>query len=296
MKIFVTGGTGFIGRHVIKELLKNQNEVLLLSRNLDNHSDYSIKGNLNSIEKWIGKVRKFKPDVVIHMAWEGIPDFGITNSNYNKQLSVNLFKCFSDFSLKKVITLGTCWEYEGVKRKVKENNQINPVTPFAVSKNDIKLAGEKIFGKTKIQFIWIRPFFIYGPGQRSESLIPYVYNQIVSDKTVTMKDPYGENDYLYVEDFAKAISLIVSKEKKSSIYNLGSGKLTSNKKIVTTIAKYLHKNYILEKPDKKRSPELNVFWADISKMKKELQWIPQTTIEKGIKKTINSLNKSEYKI
>jgi nucleoside-diphosphate-sugar epimerase len=90
--------------------------------------------------------------------------------------------------------------------------------------------------------------------------------------------------------------LIVSKEKKSSIYNLGSGKLTSNKKIVTTIAKYLHKNYILEKPDKKRSPELNVFWADISKMKKELQWIPQTTIEKGIKKTINSLNKSEYKI
>jgi nucleoside-diphosphate-sugar epimerase len=291
MKIFVTGGTGFIGRHVVKELIKNQHEVLLLSRNSDKQSAYFIRGNLNSIEKWIGKVHKFKPDVVIHMAWEGIPDFGTSNSSYNKQLSINLFKHLSDLNLKKIIGFGTCWEYEGIKGKVKENAPLNAVSPFAASKNEIRIAGEKIFGGSKISFIWIRPFFIYGPGQRSESLMPYSCNQITYNRKVAMEDPYGENDYLYVEDFAKAISLIVSKEEKSSIYNLGSGKLISNKKILTIIAKYLHKKPILEKFDKKRSSELNVFWADISKMKKEFQWIPKTSIKKGIKKTINSLNK-----
>ena len=122
MKIFVTGGTGFIGRYVVGELIKDGHEVLLLSRDKNKQPAPCIKGNLNNIGKWVDKVRRFKPDVVIHMAWEGIPDFGSSNSNYNKQLSVNLFKHLSELNLKKIISFGTCWEYEGIKGKVKENN------------------------------------------------------------------------------------------------------------------------------------------------------------------------------
>ena len=78
MKIFITGGSGFIGSHLVPKLLTRKHKLLLLSRKRSGRvgkSPSSIKGDLKNINGWKNKLKKFRPDAVIHLAWEGLENY-----------------------------------------------------------------------------------------------------------------------------------------------------------------------------------------------------------------------------
>ena len=87
MRIFVTGGTGFNGKYVVRRLDDGTNNILLLTRNANNLASSKnisvLTGNLASINTWKDTLRKFKPQAAVHLAWEGIPNYGIQNSIKN---------------------------------------------------------------------------------------------------------------------------------------------------------------------------------------------------------------------
>lgn len=292
MRIFITGGTGFIGRQVVSMLTARGHKLLLLSRksiktNPNSTKNISLlKGDLKHISTLYSKIKKFKPDIIIHLAWEGIPDYGWDMSIKNIFYSLNLIILARKINVKKILITGSCWEYGDLIGRIKEDNfQTTPhfsVAPFVFAKRAIRVIGGKIAEDGKMQFLWARLFFVYGPGQKTTSLIPYLISCFKKDIIPKIKNKAGGNDFVYVDDVACAlVTLLKESEKQNTVYNIGSGKITSIAKIVNLVAMGYGRGNAMKEPKRPVG-----FWAGISKAKKEIKWSPQISILGGIKKTV----------
>ena len=215
MKVFITGGTGFIGKHLVKTLKARGHELFLLEK------------DLADINSWINEVKDFSPDATIHLAWQGIPDYGPETSAKNLKYGLNLIEELSKIDCKWILSAGSCWEYGGKSGKISEDAQINPINDFTKAKNDLHIQGKEIAEKNNMQFVWTRFFYVYGPGQKETSLIPYLIKSIKENKTPEIKNPNAKNDFIYVEDLAEALADLTEKKVKTNVYNIGSGQLTA---------------------------------------------------------------------
>lgn len=294
MKIFITGGTGFIGRYVVSELKKQGHDLLVLSRGSNNTEGIAfIKGDLSNIDRWIKKIRLFGPEAAIHLAWEGIPDFSAVMSKRNLDMSLNLIEVLGDVGCKKIVIIGTCFEYGNATGKLSERLLIEPINAFTASKLSLRMMGNYIAKGKGMEFVWVRPFYIYGGGQREASLIPYILHCAREGVIPTLKTPLAQNDFIYVQDVAMGIILALKKGKDGQIYNLGSGKLVSLKKITHIIYSELAKKKQVDDLAKLfRGRFAGGFYADIVKAKKDLKWRPVVSLEEGIYKTINYQNEN----
>lgn len=275
MKIFVTGGTGFVGRPITARLKRQKHQLLILSRTVSG-SDY-LKGDLANIDQWRKELEKFRPDLIVHLAWEGITNYhSAENSLRNLTYSVNFLKTAAEIGCRSFLGVGSCQEYSRKEGKLNEALEPVPIDPFAFAKNALRFWGEKIAKEKEMQFIWIRLFYAYGPGQKANSLIPYLIRCIKEKQEPVIKNPLGGNDFIYINDAADLIALIIKKSKgRDGVYNVGSGKLTAVCEIM---------NQVYGKKDKYPKPK--GYWADISKVQKEFGWRPKIDIETGVKKTL----------
>ena len=296
MRVFLTGATGFIGRYVLKHLGKEDYNILLLTRASKENFSSIIKskkvdivsGNLSDINKWKDKLIQFKPDTTIHMAWEGIPDYGVKTSIKNLKYGLNLFEELADLGCKKIICTGSCWEYGQNQGEISEDLPVKSSNAFTAAKNALHLFGREIAKENNMQFIWTRLFYVYGSGQRENSLIPHIIKCVKEGKELKIKTPSARNDFIYAEDVSKAIVAILKKCNQGTVYNIGSGYSTSIQDIIKIAYSKLNFQY---KPKDNIFNTKNVysddFWADISKIKKETGWEPKIDIENGIKKIIS---------
>ena len=133
MKVFITGATGFLGKHVLDLCVKKNFQVLILSRKRkSNKNSKNIKwvySDLSNLKIITNKLKSFKPDIFIHLAWENIPDFSSAKSLKNLYNSVKLFECvINNNSIKKIICAGSCFEYSNRKAKCKESDIVKPTS------------------------------------------------------------------------------------------------------------------------------------------------------------------------
>jgi len=290
VKIFVTGGTGFIGKFLVSRLNNEKNKILILTRNpinLERSKNASfVEGDLSNMDKWIDRLRKFKPDTTVHLAWEGIPDYSCQNSIKNLKYSLDLIQLLAKIGCRTILVTGTLWEYGSQKGKLSEEMQVNPFNVFTAAKNALNLLGSEIAKEYKMNFIWARLFYVYGPGLKRDSLISYLIRCAKEDIKPGIRNPNAQNDFIYVEDVADAICQILLKCKKSEVFNIGSGKLTSVQYIIEKIFQYLGRKKDYEVSSKQQLDLLPSSYADISKIKKEIGWKPKVNIDEGIQKIL----------
>ena len=301
MRVFLTGATGFIGRYVLKLLEKEDYNILLLTRaSKENFSSIMkskkvdiVSGNLSNINKWKNTLIQFKPGAAIHLAWEGIPDYGVKTSIKNLKYGLNLFELLAEIGCKKIICTGSCWEYGQNQGKISEDLPAKSSNAFTTAKNALHLLGREIAKENNIQFIWTRLFYVYGPGQRENSLIPYIIKCVEEGKELKIKTPFARNDFVYVEDVAKAIVAILEKCTQSTVYNVGSGYSSNIQDIINIIYNELNFKH-KSKDDLSNSEKIcsDNFWAYISKIKKDMSWEPKISIHEGIKNMIFSYDKN----
>jgi len=257
MRIFITGGTGFIGKYVVEELKRGNHELFLLQK------------DLKDIDGWKKDVIDFKPDAAIHLAWEGIPDYdGFEASYKNLKYGLDLIRVLSEARCRTVLMAGSCWELHP-----------QPFNTFSSAKTALHWLGRKFAQEQGMDFIWTRFFFVYGPGQREGSLIPYLLNCLKENKKPDLKNPNQRNDFIYAGDIARAIALIL-KNPRSAAYDIGSGKLTS----AGEVAKMIFPDYEI---DKSKGETNSNPCADILDVKEDTGWVPETSLEEGVKKMLN---------
>lgn len=290
MNIFLTGGSGFIGKFVVRKLDNGANKLLLLTKNPKNliysENVTILEGDLADIDRWENTLKNFKPQATIHLAWEGIPDYGIEQSIKNLNYGLDLIKLLAKIGCHTILITGSLWEYGTQTGKLSEDACTKPFNAFTAAKNSLYLLGNELAKENNMLFLWTRLFNVYGPGQKTTSLIPTIIDCAKNNKTMGVRNPKAKNDFIYVEDVAEAISDILLKCKKNEIFNIGHGKLVSVQSIIDKISNFFGTKQQYEVVAQKQIDALSYFYADISKIKKEIGWKPKTSINIGIKKTI----------
>ena len=288
MKILVSGATGFLGSNITKKLKLNHKVMILTRKKKSNQKNViQVQCDLNIKESYIKKIKNFQPELFLHLAWEGIPNFNISNCNKNIRISKNIIgEVIKIKACKKIIVSGSCLEYDSLVKRAKENSKLNYKNNFSKAKIKLYKWINKKIDKTNISFSWVRIFYVYGNGQRAGSLIPTLLKNLKENKKIDVKYPNNNCDFIHIDDVVRFFMLIITKKFKSGIYNLGTGKNTKLIKICKLILKKKFKElYILPKNNIK--PKSN-FWADMSKTRKMFNYKTNILIEKGIKDLIKN--------
>ncbi len=295
MRIFITGGTGFNGKFVVRKLDNGKNKLLLLSRNpkslTRSKNIFSLRGDLSQISTWKDDLRNFKPQAAIHLAWEGIPDYGTQNSIKNLNYGLGLIELLGKVGCQTILVTGSILEYGNQTGKLGEDFCTKPFNALTAAKNSLHYLGREIANEYKINFIWVRLSSVYGHGRQETSLIPYLIKSVQTNKKIEIRNPGARNDFIYVEDAAEAISQLIIKCKKSEVFNIGSGKLISVKDIINKISKIfkVKKEYSVTR--QKQIDSFSSAYANISRIKNEIGWQPKIDLEEGLKKTIGDSRK-----
>ena len=146
---------------------------------------------------------------------------------------------------------------------------------------------KKIGKKFNISFTILRLYQVYGPNQTNNRLIPIVINSCLKDKKFSCTSGKQIRDFLYVDDLIKLIIKIIKKKPRNKIYNVGAGNKLKVKKVIELINKMTGSGEPLFGKIKMRKDEMNNNFPDISKIKKEYNWKPNTNIRSGIRNTIS---------
>jgi nucleoside-diphosphate-sugar epimerase len=275
MKILLTGANGFIGHNYLDKTTKKS--IHTISRRPLEHTSifYNYIGDLTD-QAFIKKVFKNRFDVIIHCAWQGLPDRTVANNKNNLNLNLNLIDLLSAYSNAKNIFIGSCLEYGDRTGILNEADNGTNINDFGKTKLDIY---KNILAQS-VEFIWLRPFYLYGKHQHPNALINHLYNKISTGQEIELKNPNQAHDFLYINDLISIIKIIEISKIKNEVFNVGSGTSVSVTEVANSIKSLFGKervtNSILE----------DTAIADINKAKEMLKWSPKYSIETGIQEFV----------
>jgi len=304
--ILVTGGAGFIGSHFIRYILRKYKDYRIINLdkltyagNLDNLKDIEknsrykfIKGdicNRNLVETIF---KKEKPNFLVHFAAATHVDRSILNPKIFIKTNILgtqvLLETARRYGIEKFQHISTDEVYGSVKEgRFKEINPLLPNSPYSASKAGADFLVRSYFKTFNLPALISRSCNNFGPCQYPEKLIPLFIANLLKNRKVPLYAS-GENirEWVYVEDNCRAIDLVLHKGRLGEIYNIGSNCLKSNLEVTKMLLRLLNKDETFIKYVPDRPGHDFRYCLDTSKIRKELNWKPKYSFEKGIKKTI----------
>ncbi len=232
-KVLVTGATGFIGNYVIRELLTLDVQVIATSVSASKASSQDwfdkvtyISFDLKNFDSHTNYFTFFqKPDAVIHLAWEGLPNYKETfHIEENLPRHYLFLKNMVDNGLKDITITGTCFEYGLQEGCLSEEMPAHPSNAYAIAKNRLREQLEQLKVDRQFGLKWVRLFYMYGKGQSPKSLLSQLQDAIEKGMPSFNMSPGDQlRDYLPIETVARYIVSIALQEK-GGIINCCSGK------------------------------------------------------------------------
>jgi nucleoside-diphosphate-sugar epimerase len=298
MRVLITGATGFIGKPILRYLIESGHRILAVTRRpVEELSKVEslewLQGDLGELESLKDPIKDFAPEKVVHLGWQGIPDYGQACSMANLESSIDFLGfVLAETPCSTAIVAGSSFEYGTLRGECEESNVGSPNSYFSWAKQSLLKWLELKSNELGKKYIWCRIFFAYGPGQRSKSLIPTLVQAYSKGESPNIMNPFNSNDYVYVEDVAKAFLMVIQSDIISGVFNVGSGVPTSVHEICHIVEEIFTGKTLFADQMKARknvSEQLN-FWASLKKTKTVLEWMPHTGLEEGIRGYISSLD------
>jgi dTDP-6-deoxy-L-talose 4-dehydrogenase (NAD+) len=277
-KILVTGATGFIGNYVVQELLKNNYQVIASSMNEEKAKQFSwfprvkyVASNFQYFDETTNYALFFdSPDAIIHLAWEGLPNYkSLFHFETNLPLQYKFLKNLIINGIKDITVTGTCFEYGMEDGCMSEDMQPKPANPYALAKDSLRKFLQELRKVEPHMLKWIRLFYMYGNGQNPNSLLSQLDKALANgDKVFNMSGGEQTRDYLPVEKVAEYIVKIALQNKVTGIVNCCSGKPLAVKSLVEKYLAEKNKNILLNLGYYPYSDyEPMHFWGDDKKLK-----------------------------
>lgn len=311
MNIIVTGGAGFIGGNFCHYMTEKYPEDTILcidkltyAGNMETLALIMDKPNFKFFQadiadrESINKIfEEEKPDIVVNFAAESHVDRSITDPEVFLRTniigtSVMLDACRA-YGIKRYHQVSTDEVYGDLPLDrpdlfFTEETPIHTSSPYSASKASADLLVQAYARTYHLPCTISRCSNNYGPYQFPEKLIPLIISNVLNDKKVPVYGN-GENvrDWLYVDDHCIAIDLIIRKGTVGEVYNIGGHNEKTNLEVVKTVLAKLGKSEELISYVADRLGHDRRYAIDPTKIHKELGWLPTTTFETGIQKTVD---------
>jgi nucleoside-diphosphate-sugar epimerase len=298
----VTGGAGFIGSTLVRELLKKKANVIVYDNFL--YGDVShlteIKDQIQIIHgdilswKIYDAIKEYDVKYLFHLAAEPYIPHCYDNPekfiDVNTKGTMNILLACKTLGVERIVCFSSSEVYgTAQKTPMDEEHPTLPLSTYAVS----KLAADRLcfvfYHEHKIPVVVLRPFNTYGPRETQPYVIPEIISQLNIGNSVKLGNIKAKRDFTYVEDTAKgAIAVMESNIPNGEVVNLGSNKTVSIEELAYLIGKLMGYDEIKINIETSRLRPLDVtlLQCDPSKLQRYTGWQPKIGIEEGLKRTI----------
>ena len=301
MKIIVTGGAGFIGKHLVEFLITKGINVTIFDNfsnskknsiaYLKNQGVKIIEGDITKIQDIVNAVKD--QDMVIHLAAKISVEESIKNSSETFYTNVDgtknvLIACKKNHIKKMIVSSSAAVYGESLPNiKLTEKSETHPISPYGESKIMMEYEIKKLVEKYNVNCIILRFFNIFGIGQSSE------YAGVITKfiKKIEMNEPleiFGDGmqtrDFVSIKDIVNSIYNAMENGKNGT-YNVASGKGITIKKLAELMISLSKKDLKIIYIDTKKG-DIRFSEADISLAKNELQYLPKYGVE-NVKNLLN---------
>lgn len=297
-KVFVSGGAGFIGSHLVKSLVAKGHQVvvsdiLLRGNKIDSETFRKIEfhdADVRDAEKMVQLCKGC--DMIYHFAAVLGVDVVADNPVETMDTEIigmrNICEAALKNGIKKIMYASTSGIYghSAIDQTVTENIIVDPRTSYAIAKryNEIYLAA--LFQEKGLESVSVRFFNIYGPGQDSRMVIPRFIEQAKNNEPITVYGTGSQTrDFTFVDDTIKACLLLSEKIKGAEIYNIANEREISISELAQTIIRIsgsASEIIYLEAPSKRYDYEVGRRWGSSEKLWSTTGYKPETKLEEGL--------------
>lgn len=239
MKVLVTGATGFVGRHVVAQLLERGHEVIAVARNVGKARNFAWFGRVRFIACDIHEPMERpaehlgQPDAVMHLAWPGLPNYDALY-HYEKTLPADyqFLKSLVQSGLSHLLVTGTCFEYGMQSGALAETLPTAPTNPYALAKDTLRKQLQSLQRQYAFTLQWARLFYMYGDGQNPSSLLAQL-DRAIDNGEAAFNMSGGEQlrDYLPVDEVASRILTLLEHPRCNGVANICSGEPISVRRL-----------------------------------------------------------------
>lgn len=295
-RVLITGGTGFIGEQLVSRLAEGSREIAVLkhtqpfSESVQTSDVRVVKGDVTEFET-LPSFEEY--DTVVHLAGKISISDSVDNPSTTFKINIhgteNVLERTRLDDVNKFLYLSSASVYGNPETlPIPEEAATNPLHPYAAS----KLAGENMLEaythSYEMNSASARVFTVYGPGQKSDNLLPEVTQQLEKGTdTIELGNLKPTRDFIYIEDVAEAIVILLNNlEEGYEVYNIGSGNETSVEEIVRQVLIATGSTATIA-PNTGRKDEIEIerMVSDCTKLR-NLGWEPKYDLEKGIQATV----------
>lgn len=296
-KAIVTGANGFVGSHVVKELVKNGVEVVALDRDgCCEHIPFSekvkfIPFDLLKINDVTPVLKKIGADIYFHLAWFGMN--GKTRGDPKVQLSntawtIDALKQASEIGCKRFVGAGSIMEYETYYAVIKQGNRPGAGYTYGAAKLAARAMCMTKAAELGIDFVWAEITNAYGVGENSPRLINSTLRKILADEPLEFTAGTQNYDFVYITDVARAFRLIGENGKPFCHYIVGSSAAKPLREFILEIKNAVapDKNFIFGNVDF-TGVDLPLDIFDCSTTENDTGFKAEIPFEAGIKLTMD---------
>jgi nucleoside-diphosphate-sugar epimerase len=305
MRCLVTGASGQLGAALTRRLIAAGAEVFAMVRpesnlaRLEEVLDHVsiIYGDLSNIHQAAEPIAKVRAETVFHLAWSGVTR---TFRNDPEQITRNVVGSLELFRLVQMAGC-RCWVGVGSQAEngrpsvpLTEDAPADPKTAYGMAKLCTGLLSRKLCEMTGVRFVWMRLLATYGPADDDEHLIPSVTRQLLAGKSPSLTPGEQRWDYLYVNDAADALWAVARTPAAEGVFVLGSGEAPSVRSITEGIRDLINPSLPIRFGEMPYAPDqLMHLQADISKLHSTTGWTPKTSLEDGLRSTVEWYRRAE---
>ncbi len=224
MKILITGANGYIGQGVVSEFVQRGVDVIASDISIDNIKDdiCKISGNIFELEDPYTYLHE--PDILVHLAWRDGFKHNADSHMIDLPKHYLFLKKMMDSGVKKVCVMGSMHEVGFYEGSINENTPCNPMSLYGIAKNALRNAVSLYAEERKIDFMWLRGYYIVGHAEYGSSIFSKIV-QAVREGKKEFPFTTGQNqyDFLKYEDFCKQVVSAALQDDIKGIINCCSG-------------------------------------------------------------------------
>ena len=289
--VLVTGASGFIGRPTVERLVAAGHEVHAVVRQRPADADTRLhwhEVDLHDHGRVETLLASLEPERALHLAWDVSPGFASSPENVRwAASSLVLLRALGEVGCKRVVTAGTCFEYDWTLGVCHEaDTPTKPSTLYGAAKLAVSSTAIAAAEQIGMEVAVGRVFFLFGPGEPSGKLVAHVVRSLVRGERAACTAGEQLRDYLYVDDVAAGLAALVGSDVTGAV-NIGRGEGTRVADLVTLIGEVAGRPELVGLGDREtpagEPPEIV---ADTTRLRTEVGAPAPLPLEDAVQRTV----------